>query len=305
MWVSRGGYGRVGVAWWVWVSCGSADADICRNEVSEKICTEVNEISSEDAEVPIVNEKKVDPDVEVSICKDIHIEHVDPENNDHLDTGPSGEDVGTVVKLQAPVIPKVGYSDISEVPMTNGASSTGAVSQYTKLAPSKKSGPEFSGDATFTGPTKDQGSPSHGTIQNEMQNTQIMNALGEGETTESKERFRQRLWCFLFENLNRAVDELYLLCELECDVEQMKEAILVLEEAASDFRELNTRVEEFENVKRSSPQLIDGTPITLKSDHRRPHALSWEVSMLKNFFFLMLEMKFYAQITENSVNQQH
>ena len=24
MWVSRGGYGRVGVTWWVWVSCGSA-----------------------------------------------------------------------------------------------------------------------------------------------------------------------------------------------------------------------------------------------------------------------------------------
>ena len=24
MLVSRGGYGRVGVAWWVWVSCGSA-----------------------------------------------------------------------------------------------------------------------------------------------------------------------------------------------------------------------------------------------------------------------------------------
>ena len=23
MWVSRGGYGRVGVAWWVWVLCGS------------------------------------------------------------------------------------------------------------------------------------------------------------------------------------------------------------------------------------------------------------------------------------------
>ena len=24
MWVSRGGYGCVGVAWWVWVSCASA-----------------------------------------------------------------------------------------------------------------------------------------------------------------------------------------------------------------------------------------------------------------------------------------
>jgi hypothetical protein len=31
------------------------------------------------------------------------------------------------------------------------------------------------------------------------------------KTAKSKERFRQRLWCFLFENLNRDVDELYLL----------------------------------------------------------------------------------------------
>ncbi|KAJ8752757.1 hypothetical protein K2173_007067 [Erythroxylum novogranatense] len=103
-----------------------------------------------------------------------------------------------------------------------------------------------------------------------------VSVLGEDEAAESKERFRERLWCFLFENLNRAVDELYLLCELECDVEQMKEAILVLEEAASDFKELTTRVQEFDNVKRISSQSIDAS-ITLKSDHRRPHALSWEV----------------------------
>ncbi|XP_073227045.1 uncharacterized protein [Cicer arietinum] len=102
------------------------------------------------------------------------------------------------------------------------------------------------------------------------------NALEEGDSNESKERFRQRLWCFLFENLNRSVDELYLLCELECDLDQMKEAILVLEESASDFKELITRVEEFEKVKKSS-QVIDGVPVILKSDHRRPHALSWEV----------------------------
>ncbi|GJN11136.1 hypothetical protein PR202_ga29306 [Eleusine coracana subsp. coracana] len=63
------------------------------------------------------------------------------------------------------------------------------------------------------------------------------------ETAESKERFRQRLWCFLFENLNRAVDELYLLCELECDMEQINESILVLEEAISDFQELKSRAE--------------------------------------------------------------
>ncbi|XP_027330456.1 uncharacterized protein LOC113846414 isoform X2 [Abrus precatorius] len=113
-------------------------------------------------------------------------------------------------------------------------------------------------------------------VENIVSNPHNVNALEEGDSNESKERFRQRLWCFLFENLNRSVDELYLLCELECDLEQMKEAILVLEESASDFRELIIRVEEFEKVKKSS-QTVDGVPVILKSDHRRPHALSWEV----------------------------
>ncbi|GJN32972.1 hypothetical protein PR202_gb21524 [Eleusine coracana subsp. coracana] len=97
------------------------------------------------------------------------------------------------------------------------------------------------------------------------------------ETAESKERFRQRLWCFLFENLNRAVDELYLLCELECDMEQINESILVLEEAISDFQELKSRAEHFDNTKKSAGVPKDGMPMTVKADHRRPHALSWEV----------------------------
>ncbi|XP_072972485.1 uncharacterized protein [Typha angustifolia] len=102
--------------------------------------------------------------------------------------------------------------------------------------------------------------------------------FGEGEPGESKERFRQRLWCFLFENLNRSIDELYLLCELECDMEQIDEAILVLEEATSDFKELKCRVEHFDNTKQSSLSLPkDGIAMTVKADHRRPHALSWEV----------------------------
>lgn len=107
--------------------------------------------------------------------------------------------------------------------------------------------------------------------------SEVHTCTGEDEAVESKERFRQRLWCFLFENLNRSIDELYLLCELECDLEQMKEAVLVLEEAAFDFKELKSRVEEFETVKNASPLLSDGAPMTLKSDQRRPHALSWEV----------------------------
>jgi hypothetical protein len=262
----------------------AADANICGNEVSEERCEEVNEISLEDAEVPILSDKKVDPGGEVSSCKDIHAEHVKPVNADCSSIGfPSAEEEGVVVKLQAPVIiPKSGDSDISEAPVTNQGSSTAlaaASAQISELVPSKESEPEITVDSSLTAPIEDQGGRSDSTAHDDMSNIQIMNALGEGETSESKERFRQRLWCFLFENLNRAVDELYLLCELECDTEQMEEAILVLEEAASDFKELKTRVEEFENVKRSS-QVIDGTPLTLKSDHRRPHALSWEVSML-------------------------
>ncbi|KAL4559316.1 hypothetical protein LXL04_031454 [Taraxacum kok-saghyz] len=118
-------------------------------------------------------------------------------------------------------------------------------------------------------PIEDSGKETTSIINNlsEVQN------LGGIESGESKERFRQRLWCFLFENLNRAVDELYLLCELECDKDQMKEAVLVLEEAASDFKELSSRVQEFEKVKKSS----DNPPVTMKSEQRRPHALSWEV----------------------------
>lgn len=98
-----------------------------------------------------------------------------------------------------------------------------------------------------------------------------------GEIAESKERFRQRLWCFLFENLNRAVDELYLLCELECDMEQINESMLVLDEAISDFQELKSRAEHFDNTKKSPGLPKEGLPMAVKADHRRPHSLSWEV----------------------------
>lgn len=126
----------------------------------------------------------------------------------------------------------------------------------------------------------DSGVSQNATTREVIPKPKNINASAEEGSSESKERFRQRLWCFLFENLNRSVDELYLLCELECDVEQMKEAVLVLEEATLDFKELTSRVEKFENAKRSSSLLKDGMPITLKSDHRRPHALSWEVTLL-------------------------
>ena len=111
----------------------------------------------------------------------------------------------------------------------------------------------------------------------------LMGKVEENQSVESKERFRQRLWCYLFENLNRAIDELYFLCELECDMEQIQEALLVLKEAGLDFNELKSRVEGFEKVKKqpSASQILFGgnleSPFAGKVEHRRPHAIAWEV----------------------------
>ncbi|EPS70544.1 hypothetical protein M569_04216 [Genlisea aurea] len=126
--------------------------------------------------------------------------------------------------------------------------------------------------------------------------------------SEDKERFRERLWCFLFENLNRAVDELYLLCELECDLEQMKEVSLVLEEAASDFRELKSRVENFEKSKGASYLRADMTSLAMQPNHRRPHALSWEVRRMTTSphraDILSSSLEIFRKIQQGRISEQ-
>ncbi|EEF47803.1 uncharacterized protein LOC8284472 [Ricinus communis] len=229
------------------------------------VVSAVNE--SKPSELPVTNGNSSTVVIPLD-SESLPIEECDPEFSSNA---------GTVVKLQVPVIPKENEPQISEVNVMNGKSSPAVVPQDNKPLASGKCGTEISGESILMASVENCRSPPDKTINNELLKAQNVTPLEEGDTSESKERFRERLWCFLFENLNRAVDELYLLCELECDVEQMKEAILVLEEAASDFKELTARVQEFENVKRSSSQSIDGIRVPMKSDHRRPHALSWEV----------------------------
>ncbi|XP_024389117.1 uncharacterized protein [Physcomitrium patens] len=113
----------------------------------------------------------------------------------------------------------------------------------------------------------------------------IPDSAGGAEAGEGKERFRQRLWCYLFENMNRAIDELYFLCELESDVEQIKEALLVLDEAGLDFKDLKARVEGFDRVNkgpglpRPASAASTSSSVSSKGDpqQRRPHAIAWEV----------------------------
>ncbi|KAJ4713125.1 S phase cyclin A-associated in the endoplasmic reticulum [Melia azedarach] len=250
-----------------------------KDQVIEKKSEEVNKISTEDVGVTIVNQQAMDLDYDAS-----NIEDIKPVHNDFTSCScPSGEEVGMVVEPQVPAVTsEVDKAKVSQVAVADEGSSSVLTTQDTESHVPDKSGSEISGEPSLTVSVDKCCSSLCSTVQDDVAKVRSLSSLGEDGSSESKERFRQRLWCFLFENLNRAVDELYLLCELECDLEQMKEAILVLEEAASDFKELTTRVEEFEMVKKSSSQSTDGAPITLKTDHRRPHALSWEVRRMTN-----------------------
>ncbi|KAE8693946.1 Detected protein of unknown function [Hibiscus syriacus] len=236
-----------------------------KGEIMEEKCKGISEISSGVLEQEIDNEKIISAD---DGFKEIHTGHIKTIVNNQVDCSfLSPQASGAAVKPDVSL--EVDKPKTSEEPIVDSDSSIEIVSLDAVSLPPENSGPETLRES-ITDCIEDG-------RKSDLSNAQLITAIGEGDAGESKERFRERLWCFLFENLNRAVDELYLLCELECDVEQMKEAILVLEEAASDFKELSARVQEFEDVKKSSFQSVDDLPITLKSDHRRPHALSWEV----------------------------
>ncbi|CAI8584769.1 unnamed protein product [Vicia faba] len=253
----------------------------CVDEVLGENSEDVKNTSLEHSNILEVNGEKVGLEDDALYCDDKNEEVSKPATDDGVDNEHLTSKDDAVVANQVHSLINVA-SDIknSEMPEQN-CSSEDTSSQVPEIFMDSTSVEEVRDQAdgnvenVFSGP-HNMVALEEGNVENVSSGPHNMDALEEAGSNESRERFRQRLWCFLFENLNRSVDELYLLCELECDLDQMKEAILVLEESASDFKELIARVEEFEKVKKSS-QVVDGVPALLKSDHRRPHALSWEV----------------------------
>ncbi|XP_020270161.1 uncharacterized protein LOC109845333 [Asparagus officinalis] len=239
------------------------------DERSDETWKEVSEICIKDLGSVSVNPKDV---VETSKAAELELDgDLDPEDtvNETCSSSPLGS-VDNVIPQEPCDESENVALNVSEISITNENAGIVDYPPDTNLLSHLNNSVEFSVDSSVTEASEDPNGQKYDP-------TEAVD-FEEGEQGESKERFRERLWCFLFENLNRAVDELYLLCELECDVQQMKEAILVLEEAASDFKELKCRVEHFENMKRTISQSSkDGMPVNVKTDHRRPHALSWEV----------------------------
>lgn len=80
----------------------------------------------------------------------------------------------------------------------------------------------------------------------------------------SRDDLRARYWAFLFDNLHRAVDEIYQNCEKDESVVECKEAIMILDNYT---REFNGLIEWLNLNKR-----LESTP-----PPQRPTSLAWEV----------------------------
>ena len=62
---------------------------------------------------------------------------------------------------------------------------------------------------------------------------------------DKKSDLQARYWAFLFENLRRAVDDLYRTCESDENIPATKEVILVFENYVRDFRNLGTYIKDY------------------------------------------------------------
>lgn len=70
-------------------------------------------------------------------------------------------------------------------------------------------------------------------------------------TEDQKAVFQRRLWRYLFKNVNRAVDELYNLCEDDSNLPRAKEAMALLQRCANDFEKLVDRIERQDEFART------------------------------------------------------
>ncbi|CAM9159445.1 unnamed protein product, partial [Sphacelaria rigidula] len=123
---------------------------------------------------------------------------------------------------------------------------------------------------------------SNGSVSSSAKGTP--NWRGGRGTDSSALGFNQRLWGYLFRNVNRAVDELYYLCEAEGSVTHCHEAAELLEGCGRDFNKLvdriidQTRFEEEQRAARAAENTgQEREEESLLDVGRKPKGLVWEV----------------------------
>ncbi|XP_026058746.1 S phase cyclin A-associated protein in the endoplasmic reticulum-like isoform X1 [Carassius auratus] len=75
---------------------------------------------------------------------------------------------------------------------------------------------------------------------------------------------RARYWAFLFDNLRRAVDEIYVTCESDQSVVECREVLMMLDNYVRDFKALIDWIQLQEKLEKTDAQ-------------NRPTSLAWEV----------------------------
>lgn len=102
-----------------------------------------------------------------------------------------------------------------------------------------------------TSPRPHSVSPKPPTLNLSRDDSKILKTKRKAESPQGKPRLRSasagrnpekdlraRYWTFLFENLHRAVDEIYQTCEVDESIIECKEAIMVLDNYSKDFHAL-------------------------------------------------------------------
>ncbi|KAM4747900.1 S phase cyclin A-associated protein in the endoplasmic reticulum isoform 2-T2 [Rhinophrynus dorsalis] len=120
----------------------------------------------------------------------------------------------------------------------------------------------------------------HGTHKSSKQNNTLHLKLNPGSTGDKiqdksptkarhprKVDLRARYWAFLFDNLRRAVDEIYVTCESDQSVVECKEVLMMLGNYVRDFKALIDWIQLQEKLEKTDAQ-------------SRPTSLAWEVKKM-------------------------
>mmetsp|Transcript_43864 Transcript_43864/g.139784 ORF Transcript_43864/g.139784 Transcript_43864/m.139784 type:complete len:508 (+) Transcript_43864:104-1627(+) len=101
------------------------------------------------------------------------------------------------------------------------------------------------------------------------------------ESPVDKDKVRAKLWSYLYENVTGAVDEIYLMSEMECDEEHIQNTIDLLQACALDFAQLKERVRDqqhFERERERERSMAGGGG----SLRKKPASIVWEVRRTKS-----------------------
>uniref|UniRef100_A0A8C9Q2C5 S-phase cyclin A associated protein in the ER n=2 Tax=Marmotini TaxID=337730 RepID=A0A8C9Q2C5_SPEDA len=113
------------------------------------------------------------------------------------------------------------------------------------------------------------------TKQNTAIDCKITSAVGDKHFDKSPTKtrhprkidLRARYWAFLFDNLRRAVDEIYVTCESDQSVVECKEVLMMLDNYVRDFKALIDWIQLQEKLEKTDAQ-------------SRPTSLAWEVKKM-------------------------